>query len=287
MSKRRDIEAHLQALGEIEGIMGAMKNLALMETHKLGRILPMQHRVVEEIETAGRDFLSFHATFTPEVSGHDIFLIIGAERGFCGDFNDRLLSALDRHLQLKNDRNPVLVVVGQKLVQRAERVNTIAAFVEGPTVADEVPVVLLRVIERVRDLSARHRGGERTAVTAVYRDAMTEEIVIRPVRPFESSSPPEEDHPFGPLLTLAPDRIFAQLVDLYLFSLLHEIFYNALMAESRARLAHLESALQRLGRDRADLVRRRNVLRQEEITEEIEVLMLNRYALPHLRQSTV
>jgi F-type H+-transporting ATPase subunit gamma len=55
------------------------------------------------------------------------------------------------------------------------------------------------------------------------------------------------------------------------------------MAESRARLAHLESALQRLERDHTDLLRRRNVLRQEEITEEIEVLMLSTL-LPHRRR---
>ena len=283
MSKRRDIEEHLRAFGEIEDVMGAMKNFALMESHKLSRVLPMQHRVVNEIETAGQDFLSFHQTFKADFSDHEMFLIIGAERGFCGDFNDRLLSALDRHLELKDDRNPMLVVVGRKLLQRAERVKQIAAFVEGPTVADEVPAVLLRVIEQVRDLTARSQGGESPAVTTVYHDAVAEEIAIRPVRPFQSPRLSDDDQPFGPLLTLAPDRMFTQLIDLYLFSLLHAIFYNALLAESRARLAHLESALQRLERDRADLLRRRNVLRQEEITEEIEVLMLSRYALPRLR----
>ena len=64
---------------------------------------------------------------------------------------------------------------------------------------------------------------------------------------------------------------------------LHEIFYSALMAESRARLAHLESTLQRLERDHTDLLRRRNVLRQEEITEEIEVLMLSTLLLHRRR----
>jgi len=75
-------------------------------------------------------------------------------------------------------------------------------------------------------------------------------------------------------LTLPPPVFFSQLVDLYLFSLLHAIFYSALMAESRARLSHLESAIQRLERDETDLLRRRNILRQEEITEEIQMLML-------------
>ncbi len=281
MSKRRDVEEHVRALGEIEGIMVAMKNLALMESHKLNRVLTMQHRVVEEIETAGREFLSYHPNFTPDSSGHDLFLVIGAERGFCGDFNDRLLSVLDRHLRATGDQNPVLIVVGRKLLQRAERHKRIAAFVEGPTVADEVPSVLMRVIEQVRDVTARHPREARAAVTAVYHDAVTEEVMIRPLRPFQPALPEANEQSFAPVLTLEPDVFFAQLVDLYLFSLLHAIVYDALMAESRARLAHLESALQRLDGDRAELLRKRNILRQEEITEEIEVLMLSRFTLPH------
>lgn len=283
MSKRQDIEEHVRALGEIEGIMGAMKNLALMESHKMSRVLPMQHRVVEEIEHAAQDFLSFHPSFTPDMSGHEIYLVIGAERGFCGDFNDRVLSVLHRHLRATDDQDPVLIIVGRKLLQRAEQRTRIAAFVQGPTVADEVPSVLVRVVDEVRNNTARHRAEARAAVTAVYHDALADEVVIRPLRPVQPSASIANEQPFGPLLTLAPDMFFGELLDLYLFSLLHTIFYSALMAESRARLAHLDSALQRLERDRGDLLRKRNVLRQEEITEEIEVLMLSSFTRPRRR----
>lgn len=282
MSKRRDVEEHVRALGEIEGIMGAMKNLALMESRKLSRVLPAQLRVVADIEAAGRDFLSFHPSVRPSFSRHEIYLVIGAERGFCGEFNDRLLSALDRHLETIKARDPVLVVVGQKLLQRAEQHNRIASFVGGATVADEVPSVLVRVIDQLRDLTARYSGGARASVITIYHDAIANDAVIRPLRPFQPPDSPSGDQPFGPLLTLAPEIFFAQLLDLYLFSLLHAIFYDALLAETRARLAHLDSALQRLERDRTDLLRKRNRLRQEEITEEIEVLMLSRHA--RLRQ---
>ncbi|HXH86545.1 MAG TPA: FoF1 ATP synthase subunit gamma [Nitrospira sp.] len=274
MSKRRDIEAHVRTLDEIEGIMGVMKNLALMESHKLSRVLAAQHRVVENIEAAGQDFLAFHPTLAPDLSGKELYLVIGTERGFCGDFNDRLLSALDGHLRTTGERDPVLILVGHKLVERAGLVHRFAATVEGPTVTEEVQPVLTRVIDQLREAAARRASGGRAPVTAVYHDAVTESVVVRPLRPFPS--PPRAAHrnPFPPLLTLPPPVFFSQLVDLYLFSLLHAIFFSALMAESRARLAHLESAIQRLERDETDLLRRRNILRQEEITEEIQMLML-------------
>lgn len=283
MSKRRDIEEHVRTLGEIEGIMGAMKNLSLMESHKLNRVLATQYQVVNEIEAAGRDFLSFYPNHTPEFSHNDLYLVIGAERGFCKDFNDRLLSALDDHLKGTDDRDPVLIVVGRKLLQRAEQVHRIAAFVEGSTVAEEVPSVLIRVIDQLREIAARRKFGGKVSVAAVYHDSATETVVVRRLRPFQSLPLEAKAASSAPLLTLPPDKFFAELVDLYLFSVLHAISYSALMAESRARLAHLESALQRLERDQADLLRKRNVLRQEEITEEIEVLMLSDFVAPRRR----
>jgi len=77
------------------------------------------------------------------------------------------------------------------------------------------------------------------------------------------------------LLYLPPRVFLAELIDLYLFALLHKIFYSALVVENRARLSHLEGALQRLDRETAQLELKRNILRQEEITEEIELLMLS------------
>jgi F-type H+-transporting ATPase subunit gamma len=40
-------------------------------------------------------------------------------------------------------------------------------------------------------------------------------------------------------------------------------------------LSHLEGAIQRLDRETGELELKRNLLRQEEITEEIELLMLS------------
>lgn len=285
MSKRRDIEEHVKILDEMKGIMGAMKNLALMESHKLSRVLETQHRAVSDIEAAGQDFVAFHPTLQPEASGKELYLVIGAERGFCGDFNTRLLSTLDQHLQTTDNREPVLVIVGHKLLERAERLYRIAAAVEGPTVSEDLQAVLLRVIDQLREVAARHRYGGRAPVTAVYHDGVTESVVVRPLRPFQSPSSPRarNERAFPPLLTLPPTVFFSQLIDLYLFSLLHAIFHSALMAESRARLAHLESSIRRLERDQIALLRRRNVLRQEEITEEIEMLMLSTFVTSRRR----
>ena len=145
---------------------------------------------------------------------------------------------------------------------------------DGATVMEEIQAVLIRVIDVVRDQAATRHPGGTAPLTVIYRDAETDNVHIRAVRPFHSSTGGDKA-PFPPILTLQPEIFLAQLVDLYLFSLLHAVFYSALMAENRARLAHLEAARQRLDQELGDLLRKRNALRQEEITEEIEVLMLS------------
>jgi F-type H+-transporting ATPase subunit gamma len=284
MSKRHDIEDHLRTLGEISEIMGAMKNLAVMEIHKLTRLLSAQERVVTSMEEAAKDFLTFYPEALPrDQGGMPLYLVIGSERGFCGDYNARLLAEFERHHHTVSDQEPVVVAVGRKLSGRMAGDPRLVAAIDGPTVSEEIQGVLIALMQRIQELRRGQKDNRTFVITVVYCAAGAEGITIQPLRPFDTVPRVETSGATAPLLTLSPRIFVAELVDLYLFAILHEIFYSALMAESRARLAHLESALQRLERDETNLLRRRNVLRQEEITEEIEVLMLSTL-VTHRRQ---
>ena len=70
---------------------------------------------------------------------------------------------------------------------------------------------------------------------------------------------------------------------MYLFAALQELLYGSLLAENRLRMQHMDSAVRRLEQTSEELVLRRNVLRQEEITEEIEIIMLSVGALKQLQ----
>jgi F-type H+-transporting ATPase subunit gamma len=66
----------------------------------------------------------------------------------------------------------------------------------------------------------------------------------------------------------------SELTGHYLHAALNEVLYESLMAENRQRQAHMDRALQRLDDDCARLRLAYNTQRQEEITEEIEILLL-------------
>ena len=276
MSKRHEIDDHIRTLGEISEIMSAMNNLAMMEIHKLTRLLSAQQRVVASMETAARDFLAFHPEALPrDRGGTPLYLVIGSERGFCGDYNGRLLSELERHLRTVGEKEPLMVVVGRKLSGRMAGDPRLVAAIDGPTVSEEIPRVLVEIMQRIHDLRRERQDSRTFVMTAVYRVAGTDGITIQPLRPFETIPRVETGGATAPLLTLPPRVFIAELVDLYLFAILHEIFYSALMAESRERLTHLDGALKRLEKETSELRLRRNILRQEEITEEIELIMLS------------
>ena len=277
MSKRRDIETQLRSLNEIKEIMGAMKNLALMEEHRLARFLDTQRRVVATIEAAAADFLLFHPELFPrEEESRNIHLLLGAERGFCGDFNESLVQALDEHSG--SVPKTALVVIGSKLAAKLAGDIRITASLTGASVVEEVDSVLINLMETLTGQSTPGNVGP-LRLTVFHRQPEEENVKVTVLQPFQRprSTRSRFNHP--PLLYLQPQSFLSGLAEQYLFAELHELLYRSLMAENQRRMQHMDSAVRRLERTSAELLRRRNTLRQEEITEEIEVIMLSVKAL--------
>jgi F-type H+-transporting ATPase subunit gamma len=74
---------------------------------------------------------------------------------------------------------------------------------------------------------------------------------------------------------LKPDSFLFELTDHYLFSALHRVLFDSLITENEFRARHLENAVSHLDNKTSELLRKSNALRQEEIIEEIEVILLN------------
>ena len=279
MSRRAEIRRHLAALVEIEAIMRAMKNLSLTETHKLARYSVHQLRVLDTIERALLVVSASDRVVAPSRGqGGGVLLAIGSERGFCGDFNEALVQAIQRRRQEPGGRDEALIVVGARLLSRLAGARAAASF-HGANVAEEVPGVLQRVVASLNEAVA---GGDRQAAQSLSVLAHLEHSetpVLRDVFPPRRSRTVPGRDIAAPGMLIPPVALYAELLQHYLWAVLHASFYGSLMAENRKRLQHMERAINRL-QDRAQELRRRaNLLRQEEITEEIEVIMLSGEAL--------
>lgn len=264
MSQSHELQLHIGKLSEIRGILNAMKNLALIETHKLARILPLHKQSLVAIEQTAADFLKFYPSpSSGDLEGGPIYIVLGSERGFCGDFNEQLLAQLPAS-------GPIVAVgarLGGKLADHAA-----ATLIAGANVAEEVPSVADRLLDGLTATAFQPD----MKLLAIYHDSQTNQAQRRqllPLPPQPDIAPPVLGYP--PLLNMPPEDFFADLLSHYLFTTLHDLLYQSLAAENRRRLQHLEGAVNHLDSEMLKLKRKSQIYRQEEITEEIEVILLN------------
>lgn len=267
MSRRREILQRIAALDDIAGIMGAMQALAVMETQRLREVLANQQGLFASLAATAAEFLAWYPQFAT-TSGDDIWLLLGAEQGFCGDFNDSLRIWLRTHA-LAQPPAGQRIVIGRRLADRLPQ--PCGLVLPGATVGDEVPRVLQRLSAELARLFATSPG---IGLCVLHHDDARGTLHLQRLLPLRDLPAPRP-RPFAPRLNLDPAAFFAALTGEYLYAALNTVCYSSLMAENRQRLAHMDHAVRQLDEDRNRLRLRYNARRQEEITEEIEMILLS------------
>ena len=274
MTRRFDLERHRQSLAEIREIMNSMKTLAYMETRKLARFLDAQQSVVTSIEAAATDFLASHADLLPTAQDfRPVYLLIGTERGFCGDYNHVLLRQLEASLTESPQNMPILIAIGRKLHTLLEHDARVIAFINGASVAEEVSAVLYQIVNTLMEMQDKHgilgvhclSHSDKGGVMQTKLMPPFQQLSIKPARMPQNP----------PILNLTPREFLLELTEHYLFAALHQLLYTSLETENHQRMTHLEGAVKHLDEDADKLTRQCNALRQEEIIEEIEVILLS------------
>jgi F-type H+-transporting ATPase subunit gamma len=276
MTRRQEMARQLDTLNDLKSIMTAMKNLALVETRKLSKLRANHERVVRTITRAADDFLAHHPGLAPPAAmGQGLLIVVGSERSFCGNFNDLVRAEAERALE--RHPLPALLAVGSKLAARLEGDPRLVGRVEGPSVAEEVSPALLRLLGALQEQQVRHPGGA-LEIWAVYHDSDQGQVRMDEITAIRPRAPGEPEFSSPPLLNLEPARFLMELIEHHLFALLTRVFYSSLIAENRFRLAHMEHATRRLENKAEEMTRKWNILRQEEVTQEIALIILSTMA---------
>jgi F-type H+-transporting ATPase subunit gamma len=273
---RRTLEHRRRGLKEIRDVMGSVKSLAYIETRKLGRVMSAQREISAQVRHAAADLLSFYPEILPAAApAAHILIAVGTERGFCGDFNQRILAEIARRRAEAAADALHIVAIGHKLESlleaRAVKLGR-TSFIAGANVAQEVPSVLDRIVAAIDTL---RQSVDVVGVSGIYLNGRGELEERHVLPPFEECRNTPQEHAHPPILNLPPARVMLDLAEHYLLACLHEILYTSLLAENQSRVSHLTDAVNHLDEKLASLAHRSNALRQEEITEEIEVILLN------------
>lgn len=276
MTRRREIIEHHASLGEIRTILNSMKTLAYIETRKLAKYLDAQFAVRKSIQSAATDFLASYPDSFPLIrSAQRVFLLIGAERGFCGNFNASLLGTLAVQLTTHTDSTPVIIATGHKLHLSLSRDSRVVAQHAGASIAEEIPNVLNQLAQTMAELQRQYGMLQ---LHVIYHHDTEDDITVRQLLPpFQATATTVPACPVE--IQLTPAALLLELTEHYLLAALTEILYSSLMAENHQRIQHLDGAIHHLDDTTAQLIRESNALRQEEITEEIEVILLSAASL--------
>ncbi len=265
MGKRRQVKEHIGSLKEILSIMDAMKSLAMMESHKLARYHKHQQQLTDSVRHALLQVSGHYADEEQDLNTQPLYLLIGSERGFCGAYNEQLLTCLEQ--QSPPPQSPI-IGVGSRLAGPLARDYPDAIALPGASVADEVANLLSRLLNTINQLRKEHGPIHLEVIHFQPEQHRPQCQKLLPPGPGQSRGVP-------PLINLPPEQLLEELLEHYLFALTHTWLYAALLAENQQRMQHLEQAGNHLEQQLDSLAMHNNTLRQEEIIEEIEVILLN------------
>lgn len=269
MSRRHLIDHQLALLDDVRSIMDSIKTLAHMENQRLTPTLPIQQQSLQHVQQMASVFAADHDL--PPLHGDSeipLLIVIGSERGLCGDFNKQLMQALD-DLPAHDPPRP-FITLGSRLGLKLEGRPGLLAQLPGASIAEDIPGVIRTLLEQCAELQNQRPD---LSLALLYHDIRRADITLDPLlSPFFADSHNAAGQPV--LLNLQPDAFLRELLQHYLYRVLIHACYSSLLAENRKRVAHLENAVNHLDEEHERLLHRRNRFYQEDIIAELEIIML-------------
>lgn len=269
MSRRHLIDHQLALLDDIRSIMDSIKTLAHMEAQRLTPTLPVQQQSLQKVQNMASDFaVEYGLPALRNDAGVPLLVVIGSERGLCGDFNKRLMQALDDLPQTDPPRP--FITLGSRLGSKLEGRPGLLGQLPGASIAEDVPGVIQALLDDCAELQSQRQD---LSLALLYHDSQHADIRLDPLlSPFQVDNHRAPGAPV--LLNLEPDAFLGNLLQHYLYRVLMHACHSSLLAENRKRVAHLDNAVNHLGEQHERLLHRRNRLYQEDITAELEIIML-------------
>lgn len=270
MSGNHALRERAELLAELRDIVQAMKNVAFAELQRVSRELPAlaeaRDAVLRSVSRLPPPDDERRAAVRPTA-----WLVIGAERGFCGAFNAHLADEVGQLLSA--EPKPTVLVASQRLHEFLGPEATATMALPGCSAVEDSTKVLESWLDVLAsftalpaaDIRLLHHGASGVQRSRLWPVATATERTVAcasRVRPWDL---PLHHLPWAALRE-ALQRQALQL-------LLQSALCDSLAQENRSRLAQMQLAQDHLdGLGRA-LRRRRSMLRQAEITNELETLI--------------
>ncbi|WP_175948181.1 F0F1 ATP synthase subunit gamma [Burkholderia pyrrocinia] len=267
-----DVQNRLGTVRELESVVSAMRGIAATRAREALARLPGIRACADLIGLAIADAMSIAVLQSPESprsplpDDTHIYIVIGAEHGFVGTYNQRVLQAIHR----PGTGAVEYFVVGDRARSAADEFGLPMTWSSEMIVhADAVPDLAAKIINA---LYRRLRHGNASHVTLVHGvpQAISEAVILTTsLLPFDYRRFKPVTRPFPPVVTLPVQQLQERLAEEYVYTQVCEAIILSFAAENEARMRTMIAAKRNIDDTAQRLNRDYHRLRQEQITAEI------------------
>ena len=269
MSALGEAQARIASIRKLNSVVGAMRGIAAAHTQQARNALDgyraytkvISGGLVRAVELLKPD----DVPSAPPAESRSATVAFAAEHGFAGAFSERVLDMLG------SAENTTLFVVGARgLAMAGQRGRRVDWSTPMASQASGVGATARRVADALYSGFVEERFARAEIVFAKVSGAAAATVVRQPVLPIDVGAfralrpgPP-------PLTNLPPRRLIEQLMGEYVFAELALAALESFASENAARLATMESARLNIEEKLDELSGQERLLRQEQITAEVQ-----------------
>jgi F-type H+-transporting ATPase subunit gamma len=271
MRRLEDVKRRLGNIQQIEDIVTAMRGLAAahsLDAQKhLAAISAHEATVARAISQVLACMQGSHeATASNYPGGPHLVVVIGAEQGFAGSYNENIVETV---LGGDTSRPTEFIVIGQRAivdfdVRDVSSVWTANMISQSEHAASLASNIVDAIFDRIRQA-----GVLRVTLAGTRPDARTAGIEIKRLLPFDFSRFAQAAGMQRPMFNVPPAQLLENLVEEYVFTELCQAIILAFAAENDARMRAMTRARTNVDRIRQNLKLELNQSRQEQTTTEI------------------
>ena len=271
-NKLSEVQARMTGVHGLESVVGAMRGIAAARSREARSRLDGIQACARMLGAAIGDALLLAGHRPPAASIHDpaggaLTIILGAEQGFVGTFNEHVIDAAVS--STGPSPTEYFMIGGRGSVAAAERGLNMGWSAPMVTHADEVPALADRLANALYGRLEVGRSAQVKIVHAVPNSSATIEVSQQRLLPFDFDRFSITRDRDAPLVTLAPQRLLERLAQEYVFTQLCEAIMLSFAAENEARMRAMIAARTNVHNTLERLAGNFRQLRQEEITSEI------------------
>jgi F-type H+-transporting ATPase subunit gamma len=264
-----DLQAHVAGMRQLQSVVNALRGIAAARAAQARAALAATRTCDGLVATAlglATQLADAPPSTPPGPRRRHAVILFGAEHGFVGDLNGRLLDALGG----EGPETQIFLAGSRAVAAARERGLQPAWQAAMATQIGAVQGVARGIAEALADAIAR---GAVTSADMVFTQTGTSgrpAIVRRSLLPLDTARfAPADALAFRPLAHLPPARLIERLTLEYVFTELARAALEAFAGENAARLETMNAAFGHIGERLDGLAAQERQLRQEQITDEL------------------